>query len=140
MKVLVSAPGRRGGVTTSSTKLFHLLMNVVPTLCPVKRVGGVRGISTSVFSPEFKERFAGERLPEVWPYAQGVHGIGLAPIHPSVPRACAKNPALYQLLAAVDVLRVGLAREREAAMKYILEVLGKDVVENEKAEGDEDDN
>jgi hypothetical protein len=142
MKVLIAAPSRRGGVTVVPAKLFHLLVNVVPILCPAKKTGAARGLPTSVFSPEFKATFAGERLPLVWPYARGEAGDGLTPIHPSVPRASAKNPALYQLLAAVDVLRVGIGRERDAAMKYVSEVLAKDVKDDDDNtdEGDEDGN
>jgi hypothetical protein len=64
----------------------------------------------------------------VWPYAVGAEtGDGLVPIYSTVPKACAKNAALHGLLAAVDVMRVGLAREREAAAKYIGDVVGRSV-------------
>ena len=139
MKVLIAAPSRRGGVTVVPAKLFDLLVNVVPILCPVKKTGAARGMPTSVFSPELKDRFAGERLPAVWPYAQGVAGDGLMPIHPSAPRASAKNPALYQLLATVDVLRVGLGREKDAAMKYIAAALTMDAKVDRDEEGEDDD-
>lgn len=63
--------------------------------------------------------------PYVWPLEDGGgFGTGLAPIHPSVPRAALVDRALYDLMATVDVLRVGRAREREVAEERLAELLG----------------
>jgi hypothetical protein len=124
--IVVRAPNRRGSAVVAQGLLTSVLVSVVPILYPAERIGIVWGMPTSVFGNELAERFAGSRGAVVWPYAAGtVSGNGLVPLYPTVPRACAKNVALHKLLAAVDVLRVGLAREREAAEKYIAEVVGR---------------
>ena len=98
----------------------------------------VRGLATGIFSPYFRERFAkvGD-TPLVWPYPRGREmGVGLVPLYPSLPLACSRDPALDQLMAAIDVLRVGRVREREAAVAYLEDVLGegKDLVEKDDEE------
>ena len=61
----------------------------------------------------------------VWPAADGkVRGEGLEPIHPSAPKVAAADPAMYSVLAAVDLLRVGGAREREVAKGALRASLG----------------
>jgi hypothetical protein len=58
--------------------------------------------------------------PPVWPDANGdVRGESFAPLYKSVPVAARKDPKLYELLALVDAIRGGRARERELAKKLI---------------------
>ena len=52
-----------------------------------------------------------------------VHGHVVDPIYKSAPAAAAKDPALYEMLALVDALRVGRAREREIAKEELTERL-----------------
>jgi hypothetical protein len=53
----------------------------------------------------------------VWPYGHGkLRGHSIVPLYPSVPEAATKDPKLHELLALVDALRVGKAREREIAI------------------------
>jgi len=54
--------------------------------------------------------YAGE--PPVWPSKlDQVAGFVAAPIYPTVPFAASQDPALYELLALIDGLRFGRARE-----------------------------
>ncbi len=63
--------------------------------------------------------------PPVWPYAEGkVRGYSLSPLYPSVPAAAARDAKLYELLALVDAIRDGRARERSLAVKEIEKRLG----------------
>jgi len=58
--------------------------------------------------------------PPVWPHAKGAaRGLALAPLYPSVPEAALKDARLYAALALLDALRMGQAREREAALKLL---------------------
>ena len=53
----------------------------------------------------------------VWPTADGtMRGQSIAPLHPSVPQACARDPRLHELLSLVDALRIGRAREQKMAI------------------------
>jgi len=70
-----------------------------------------------------KVLFADE-TPPVWPHADGpVRGSTLLPLYPKLPLAASKDPALYELLALFDALRIGQAREREMARKLLEERL-----------------
>ena len=59
-------------------------------------------------------------MPPVWPDPDGeVRGESLAPLHKSVPYAAKNDAQLYALLALVDAIRGGSARERDAARKEL---------------------
>jgi hypothetical protein len=56
-------------------------------------------------------------LPLVWPDAEGtVRRQAIEPLYRTVPEVARRNPKLYELLALVDALRCGGARERKLAM------------------------
>ncbi len=80
-----------------------------------------RGIPTGASSPLFDPALLVQEddLPMVWASPRGqVRGTGLAPIHPCVPGAILRDPALHEALVYFDALRAGKAREREAAEAY----------------------
>ena len=58
----------------------------------------------------------------VWPSAKGtMKGQSIIPLYPSVVEAVQKDYKLYELLALIDALRVGKAREREIAISELKE-------------------
>ena len=116
---LVAGPGQ--AATAARAKLLDFLIHGAPVVFLPVKTEMVRGIATGIFSPYFRGRFAEDKnVPLVWPYPRGREvGEGLVPLYPSLPLACSRDPALYQLMAAVDVLRVGRARERDAAIAYL---------------------
>jgi hypothetical protein len=60
----------------------------------------------------------------VWPSVAGkVRGIALMPLYPSVPSAALGNQALHESLTLFDGIRVGNARERSLARKFLEERL-----------------
>ncbi|WP_319559000.1 hypothetical protein [Marispirochaeta sp.] len=62
----------------------------------------------------------GTDLPPVWPSAKGpVKGQAFTPLYKSVPDAIQNDPLLYELLALLDAIRDGRAREREIAAKEL---------------------
>ncbi|MCY3002669.1 MAG: hypothetical protein NTV21_12780 [Planctomycetota bacterium] len=81
----------------------------------------VRGVPTAHSAPPLDRWIsAGEELAFVWPDPDGpVRGRAIEPLHPSAPRLASTNPRLYELLALVDALRVGDARERKLALKEL---------------------
>jgi hypothetical protein len=63
--------------------------------------------------------------PIVWPDAKGsIRGTGLAPLYPKATELPERNPAVYAALTLVDAMRVGQARERNAAMHALDQLLG----------------
>jgi len=80
-----------------------------------------RGMPTASFAPPLNSEFvdSGE-LPHVWPDALGeVRGISFSPLHKSAPEAARKDQELYELLAMVDAIRGGGARERNMALERL---------------------
>jgi len=84
--------------------------------------GGIsRGFPTAYASAPMNAWFvADEAPPPVWPDPQGeVRGESFSPIYKSAPKAAQNDPKLYQLLALVDAIRGGRARERDLAAKEL---------------------
>lgn len=90
-----------------------------------------RGMPTGSFAPPLDQKFgAGEEI-SVWPDPEGeVRGVSFSPLHKSAPMAARKDAKFYELLALVDAIRGGRARERAMAVKQIKLLLSeKEVVE-----------
>lgn len=90
-----------------------------------KRGGEVRGMPTAWAAPPLISEIAThEPLPPVWPDPLGdTRGLLLEPLHPNVPKAARLDSRLYEMLALLDVLRVGGARECGLAQKSLHERL-----------------
>ena len=68
-----------------------------------------------------KVMFADEN-PPVWPSAEGnKRGMTLLPLYERAPLAANEDPALYELLALFDALRIGQKREQELAIMFLEE-------------------
>lgn len=75
-----------------------------------------RGMPTAHAAPPLARSFASDEMPPVWPDPEGtVKGFAIEPLYDSVPGAARSDPALYELLALVDAIRMGRARERKLA-------------------------
>lgn len=62
--------------------------------------------------------------PPVWPHPEGSHrGLTLQPLYENLPLAARDDKALYELLALLDALRIGQARERDLAAGLLQERL-----------------
>jgi len=81
-----------------------------------------RGLPTSFAAPPLKDEIAsGDEFPPVWPWREGkTRGIALEPLYRSAPAAALRDPILYELLALVDAIRDGRARERKIAEKELI--------------------
>ncbi len=100
----------------------EFLLHGVKYAFPAKRGEPTRGLATSYAAPPLASRIAsGTELPPVWPYADGKQrGIGLEPLYKTVPIAALRDPLLYELLALIDALRDGRARERRLAGQELI--------------------
>lgn len=103
--------------------LLEFVVHGVKYAYPPERGELTRGVPTGYAAPPLNKVIVQpNEPPPVWPYAQGsVRGYSFAPLYPSVPTAAARDPKLYELLALVDAIRDGRARERTLAV----EALGK---------------
>ncbi|MGD1024081.1 MAG: hypothetical protein ABR880_14945 [Candidatus Sulfotelmatobacter sp.] len=122
-----SSPARRGpGILpefpkTNRNNLKEFLIHGVKYAFPVERGGPTRGIPTAEAAPPLKKHFPQDfPLPPVWPYAEGpLRGIAFSPLYKNVPQAASRDSKLYELLALVDAIREGRAREREIAIREL---------------------
>ncbi len=79
----------------------------------------VRGIATA-HSAEPLNKVIISKEPYVWPFGNGnIRGQAVTPLHANVPSAVLKDKQFYILMALVDTLRVGRAREKELAIKEL---------------------
>lgn len=99
--------------------LKEFLIHGVRYAYPPERGEFTRGMPTGYAAPPLNKVIVGSSdPPPVWPYAEGaVRGMSLEPLYPSVPAAAERDPKLYELLALVDAMRDGRARERNLAVK-----------------------
>jgi hypothetical protein len=80
-----------------------------------------RGMPTAYASAPLDSYFVEDNEPPpVWPDPEGdVRGESFSPLYKSAPSAAKKDSKLYQLLALVDAIRGGRARERDIAKKEL---------------------
>lgn len=103
------------------SNLLEFLIHGVKYAYPPDRGGITRGIPTSYAAQPLRELITQpDEPPPVWPDPEGhVRGYEFSPLYSSVPHACKVDPKLYELLALVDAIRDGRARERKIAVKEI---------------------
>jgi len=101
--------------------LKEFLIHGVRYAFPVRRGGLVRGIPTAHAAPPLKQQIAESfDPPPVWPDGNGsARGLEFSPLYRNVPAAARRDPRLYELLALVDAIRDGRAREREIAIREL---------------------
>lgn len=97
--------------------LLEFLIHGVKYAFAPKRGPLTRGIATGyAASPLNRLIVASSEPPPVWPWSEGnVRGYALEPLYRTVPQAAMSDAGLYELLALVDAIRDGRARERQLA-------------------------
>jgi DNA-binding Lrp family transcriptional regulator len=102
--------------------LEEFLLHGLKYAFPAEHGQVTRGLPTSFAAPPLKDEIAsGDELPPVWPWRDGeTRGIAFEPLYKSAPAAALRDPVLYQLLALVDAIRDGRARERKIAEKHLI--------------------
>ena len=97
--------------------LLEFLLHGIRYAFPAEKGTLTRGVPTGYAAPPLLESIAASsEPPPVWPYADGsVRGYSFVPLHKNVPKAALEDSKFYELLALVDALRDGRARERELA-------------------------
>ena len=117
-------PGLEGGAyQLVIAACEELLISGVKYIFPAQMGEYTCGIPTSYAAPIFEKQIMVGRDPiPVWPHAEGnQRGLALAPLYSSVPKSIIQYPdqAFYDLLALIDALRQGRARERNIAIKLL---------------------
>jgi hypothetical protein len=99
----------------------EFLLHGVKYAFPAVRGEVTRGTPTAYAAAPLRQHIADSTdPPPVWPDAEGeVRGQTLEPLHRAAPAAARTDPMLYELLALVDALRDGRARERQLAEREL---------------------
>ncbi len=81
----------------------------------------MRGMPTAHAAPPLNGLIQqGSEPPPVWPTPNGtIRGTEFSPLYKNLPEAARRDPKLYELLALVDAIRDGRAREREIAIREL---------------------
>ncbi len=112
---------RNGRITPQTNNLEEFLVHGVKYLCIPQRGEFTRGIPTAYGAPPLAELLIEPQdVVPVWPHPEGnVCGESFSPIFRSAPEAAMQDRELYQLLALVDAIRSGRARERALAVREL---------------------
>ena len=98
---------------------MDLLEFGIPFIFPQQPGNMVRGIPTAHSAPPLKEEIVSEEY-YVWPYAKGyARGQSVLPLYYTIPQAIDVDNQLYEMLALIDALRVGRAREKNLALEML---------------------
>ncbi|MFH0918862.1 MAG: hypothetical protein V1913_00755 [Fibrobacterota bacterium] len=105
----------------NSVALEEFLLHGVKYVFPVRVGAVVRGMLTAHSAPAFKASFkASPQDTYVWPHNNSDNrGFSVEPLYPAAAVASLNDPNLYKLLACVDVLRIGKAREKTIAIDLL---------------------
>ncbi|MEO7962300.1 MAG: MarR family transcriptional regulator [Gemmatimonadaceae bacterium] len=119
---LVQKSGRQNEANVPAIEEF--LLHGARYAFPPHRSRRQRGVPTAHAAPILRDVLSGGVDPLVWPSARGaIVGTALEPLIPSAPELVDRAPSLYDMLALVDALRVGTARDREVAGQLLSERL-----------------
>ena len=101
----------------NKSALEEFLLHGLKYVYPAKPGAVCRGVPTAHSAPPISKKIVSSPHDQyVWPHDDGeVRGQGIPPLYASAPEAARKDPKLHELLALVDALRVGRARERQIA-------------------------
>ncbi len=104
--------------------LLNLLVHGVPYVFPPVFGAPARGVLTAHSGPGVPDDLAkGPAL--VWPCEQGTAaGTSLEALHKVVPLVALEDPAFYEAMSLIEVLRMGRVRERQAAENALAVLLG----------------
>ncbi len=112
---------KRVNVSGALEFLSHGLKYVFPAELGAVAVGIPAAMSAPFFDPDLLQ---GEGDLYVWPSSLGkTRGQIIIPFYPKMPEAVFKDKSLYELMASIEVLRIGRARERKIAFEKIKKVV-----------------
>lgn len=109
--------------------LEEFLIHGVKYAFPAERGSITRGMPTSYAASPLNMQFASNEgdYPPVWADPEGeVRGYKLNPLYDIVPKVAKLDLKFYELLALVDAIRDGRARERKLAADHLHNLLGYD--------------
>lgn len=100
-----------------SLSLMEFLEHGLHYVFPTSPGTMVNGIYTAHSHPFMKKHFKADSLNYVWPSTKAeVRGLSIEPLYKEQVKASLSDEKLYLMLALIDVIRVGRARELKIAV------------------------
>ena len=103
--------------------LLDFLISGIQYVFPQRPGNIARGIPTAHSHPFMQKQFISDQQ-YVWPDAESDQkGLSVQPLYPGIVNAVKKDEQLYLMLALVDVLRLGKAREKKVAIAELKQLI-----------------
>ena len=78
------------------------------------------GVPTAISAPAHSKMVIDVQDIYVWPFPKEQHrGQSIKPLYPKLAEAALKDKKFYDLMSAIEILRMGRARERKQAEAYL---------------------
>jgi hypothetical protein len=117
---------RIAGLIDSKKRSVHInsfkefLIYGLKYVFPVEPGAVVKGIPTAHSASPINKHIASGGDVYVWPYAKGTQrGQAIEPLYMTLPAIIQEDKMFYELLAIVDTIRVGRARELKIAIEEL---------------------
>lgn len=123
---------KENSIMPDTRNLEEFLLHGIQYVFVPERGGLIRGVPTAhAVEPLAFEFIQDNEPPPVWPDPEGVvRGESFSPLYKSATKAARNDRGLYRLLALVDAIRGGRAREQELAKKIVQKILATQRLEN----------
>lgn len=104
--------------------LLEFLVHGLKYVFPAQPGAIVRGIPTAHSAKPLNQVIEEGGEAYVWPSSVGnIRGQAIVPLYNNVSFAIRKDPLLYEMLALIDAIRAGRAREQELAIKSLKKLI-----------------
>jgi hypothetical protein len=96
--------------------MYEFLVYGIKYVWPAVLSKKQRGVPTAHSAKPLSDIIVSNEDVYVWAYAKGnQRGESIQALYPTIPEVVENNPQLYELLALIDALRIGKAREVQIA-------------------------
>lgn len=103
------------------TAALEFIIHAVKYVFPIELGSLAMGVPTAISAPSHKDYVVknGDDI-YVWPLLKGsTRGQVIVPLYPKLAEAALKDNEFYEMMSAVEILRMGRARERKAAEQFL---------------------
>jgi hypothetical protein len=105
--------------------LLEFLQYGLPYVFPITKGPITKGIPTAYSAPLMIDKLMVTKM-IVWEHPRGeAEGESIVPLYVNAVEAAIADQELYDILALIDVLRLGKVREREIAVKLLKQLFDK---------------
>ncbi|WP_257666328.1 hypothetical protein [Parapedobacter tibetensis] len=107
--------------------LLEFIRYGLPYIFPPEKGPMAKGVPTAFSAPVMSSQIVGSGI-VVWPHMQGnARGESISPLYPNAVDVALQDEQMYDLLALIDVMRIGKVREKEIAIKQLKNLIGNKI-------------